>query len=202
MVLSRLASRYAVVCIVSGRQAEEIRRLVPVPGVEAFGTYGLTEGAPSPPMANARGEVEQAARRVGGAWVENKQVSLAVHYRAAQNVLAAERILTEVLGSVADRHGLVLMRGKMVVELVPPDTPGKGSMILSEQRERDLRSCLYAGDDAADLQAFGALDELRDQGLLTVKVAVRSAETPPALMSEADVVVDRPAGLVELLSEL
>jgi hypothetical protein len=54
----------------------------------------------------------------------------------------------------------------------------------------------------ADLQAFAALDQLRAEGVRTVKVAVRSAETPEELVSNADIVVERPAGLVELLSDL
>jgi trehalose 6-phosphate phosphatase len=93
------------------------------------------------------------------------------------------------------------MPGKLVIELVPPDT-GKGSVIESQWKSRNLSACLYAGDDVADLQAFAALDHLREEGVLTVKVAVRTAETPAALMSAADIVADRPAGLVELLSDL
>ena len=50
----------------------------------------------------------------------------------------------------------------------------------------------------ADLSAFLGLDELAGRGVLTVKVAVRSAETPDELESRADIVVEWPAGLVKL----
>jgi trehalose 6-phosphate phosphatase len=201
-VLSRLASRYALVAVVSGRPGAEMRRLLPVRGVQVFGLYGLPEGIPPSSVVGAWDDVEAAAGGVPGAWVENKVSSLAVHYRAAQDVDAAGRELSEALRSIADRLGLTVMPGKMVVELVPPDTPGKGSVILAERAARDLRACLYAGDDLADLHAFAALDQLRGEGIPTVKVAVRSAETPDELLSEADIVVERPAGLVELLSGL
>ena len=135
-------------------------------------------------------------------WVEDKTASLAVHYRAADDGDSAAQVLSDALRRVADRHGLDVLAAKMALELIPPGARGKGSVIVSEQRRRDLRACLYAGDDVADLSAFAALDELAGKGTLTVKVAVRSAETPDALMSRADIVVERRAGLVELLSGL
>ncbi len=202
IVLSRLTGRFALVALVSGRPTDEVRRLVPVPGIEVFGVYGLPEGTPGTFVDGALDEMERAARRVPGAWVENKRVSAAVHYRAANDPEAAGRELLEALLPLAERLGLTLMRGKMVIELVPADTPGKGSVILAERTARDLEACLYAGDDFADLHAFAALDELRKEGLPTVKVAVRSSGTPEELVSRADIVVVRPAGLVELLSDL
>jgi trehalose 6-phosphate phosphatase len=202
IVLSRLAGRYGLVALVSGRPADEVRRLVPVPGIEVFGLYGIPDGPPSPTVGLARDEVEAVARRVRGAWVENKRILLAVHYRAAEDAEEAGRELSQAIRSVAERFGLAVMPGKMVIELVPLDTPGKGSVILAERASRDLRACLYAGDDVADLHAFAALDRLRAEGVLTVKVAVRSAETPEKLASKADIVVEGPAGLVELLSDL
>ena len=54
----------------------------------------------------------------------------------------------------------------------------------------------------ADLEAFEALDAARDRGIATVKIAVRSAESPVVLLDRADLVVDGPAGVVELLRQL
>src|SRR5207302_1813588 len=54
-VLARLARDYAIVAVVSGRPAEEVRSFLGVPGVEVFGLYGLTEGgAPARPVEEAR----------------------------------------------------------------------------------------------------------------------------------------------------
>jgi hypothetical protein len=48
------------------------------------------------------------------------------------------------------------------------------------------------------------LDQLHDEGRLShvVKVGVRSEEGPEEIIHEADVVVDGPRGVVELLSLL
>jgi len=61
-----------------------------------------------------------------------------------------------------------------------------------------LSRALYAGDDTTDLDGFAALDGLE----LGIRVAVDSTEAPPELATRADIVVDGPAALVELLREL
>ena len=68
--------------------------------------------------------------------------------------------------------------------------------------EHALRAALYAGDDAADLEAFTELGRARDDGVAVLRVAVRAAETPSDLLDAADAIVDGPDGLVELLREL
>ena len=50
--------------------------------------------------------------------------------------------------------------------------------------------------------AFDALDRLEEKGILAVRVAVASAESPEELIARADVVVDGPAQAMELLAEL
>jgi trehalose 6-phosphate phosphatase len=202
-ILAELANRHDLVAVVSGRRPEEVRALIEVPGVEVFGHYGIEEsggeGVQSPEVLS---RVNEAVGEVAGAWVEDKGASLAVHYRAAADPAAAEGRLRAVLQAIAHARGMTLLPGKMVLELAPADTPGKGSVILREARSRNLAGCLFAGDDRADLPAFAALDELGADGTVTVKVAVKSEETPQELIDEADIVVERPRGLLELLARL
>jgi trehalose 6-phosphate phosphatase len=202
-VLQSLVPRHDLVAVVSGRRAEEVRAMIEVPGIEVFGHYGIEGhglGAVEDPAI--RLEVEKAAGQVEGAWVEDKGSSLAVHYRAAPDPPAAESLLQPALRAIAEGRGLVVLPGKMVLELAPADTPGKGAVILRESRARRLSACLFAGDDRADLVGFAALDELRANGTETLKVAVMSEETPQELLEAADLVVERPVGLLQLLKRL
>ena len=80
--------------------------------------------------------------------------------------------------------------------------PLKGGAVRRLLQEFDLRAALYAGDDTADLEAFEELERARVRGIDVVRVAVRGAETPPALIEAADEVADSPEGLVELLRGL
>jgi trehalose 6-phosphate phosphatase len=201
-VLAGLCRRVELVAIITGRPARQVRELIPVQGVTIVGLYGLQEDQGRDRIVASLGEVEGAAALIPGVWVEDKGASLAVHYRAAEDPDRAEAVLKPALDGIARRHGLSLLEGKMVVEVAAGSVPGKGAVLKAMAREHALAGCLYAGDDRPDVDAFAALDELAAAGLVTLKVAVRSAETPDEVLSAADIVVQGPAGLVRLLSEL
>jgi trehalose 6-phosphate phosphatase len=202
-VLSGLVHRVQMVAVISGRPGAQVRELVHIPGVKIVGLYGLREDEEGRErVVAARDQVERAAGRVPGAWVEDKGASLTVHYRGAADHGRAEGLLVPVLQDIAERHGMSLLLGKMVVEVAAGEVPGKGGVATALVRDGALDGCLYAGDDWPDLEAFQALDALRKTGVFTVKVAVRTEETPQELISTADVVVERPAGLIRLLAQL
>ena len=192
--------RYGIVAIITGRRADEVRRLVDVPGVRYEGLYGLEDRLE--PSLVLRSAVEDAASAVPQAWVEEKGISIAIHYRQSPDPSAARSALVERLTPVARENGLHLLEGKMVVELVPDGRPLKGGVVDRLCAEARLRAALYAGDDIADVDAFEALGRLAEAGLVTVRVAVRTDETPDELVSAADLVVDGPLELVELLATL
>lgn len=199
-VLGALAARFRLVGIVTGRRSEEVAALLPVPHLRFLGLYGL-EDAPELVTALAP-TVEAAATLVPEAWVEDKGVSVAVHYRQAPDPASARARLLLALQPIATNSGLELVEGKMVLELVPPGRPLKGGAVERLVGQQALEALLYAGDDHADLDAFRALDRLAERGLLTRKVAVAGPETPTELVEAADVVVKGPTELVALLRQL
>ena len=93
---------------------------------------------------------------------------------------------------------VVVITISRVLELRPPIGAHKGTAVAHLLGERGLERALYAGDDTTDLDAFNALQGLE----LGVRVAVASAEGPPELREAADIVVDGPAELRELLKLL
>ncbi len=200
-VLSRLVERYRVVAAISGRTRDELEGLVDVVGVRLIGSYGLASG---PVPAEVISAVLAAADEVEGAWMETKGATIAVHYRATRDADAAGRLLQERLSALALPARMALVPGKYVVELVPAGLPLKEGAVDRIIQDEQLRAALYAGDDLADFLAFEALDRARGDGRLehAVKVAVRGAETPEELMAAADVVVDGPAEMIELLATL
>jgi trehalose 6-phosphate phosphatase len=194
--LVELVERYRTVAIVTGRRSEEVAALLDVPHVTYVGLYGLEDGANE--------LVTAVVPRVQAAMVEDKGVSIAVHYRQARDPVSARGALLVALQPVATEAGLELIEGKMVLELVPPDRPLKGGAVERLAREHGLQALLYAGDDHADLAAFDTLDRLIASGDVraAVRLAVRGPETPPELVNAADVVAEGPAELVELLRTL
>src|SRR5262249_21207116 len=134
--------------------------------------------------------VRELAGEIPGTLVEDKGSAIAVHYRATPDPEAAERRLSPALRELADRNRMALLRGKGGLELLPIDAGGKGGALMREVVAHDLTGCLFAGDDVADLDAFRAMDRLRAGRVAGLRVAVRSAETPPELCAAADLVVD------------
>lgn len=176
--------------------------MLDAPGVRLLGVYGLQDVEHDPATAAFIDRVRAASAIVPAAWVEDKGAVVAVHYRAAPDHVAARETLTRSLAPLADAEGLELVQGKMVLELMPTDRPRKGGAVLRLAAELGLRGVLFAGDDVADLEAFEALGTLSSEGALVIRVAVRGAETPEALLDAADVIVEGPLGLVDLLRAL
>ena len=192
-LLRELVARYALVGAITGRPGDVARDFVGVEGVEIAGSHGLelAEGA-----GEWRGRLEEFRDTVE--WpVEDKGLALSYHYRTHEDPARARAEL-EAIAERARSAGLRARFGRMVLELLPPLDAHKGTAVLALLQDRGLNRALFAGDDTTDLDAFEAVAGLE----VGVKVAVASAEAPPELLARADLVVDGPAGLVELLKTL
>ena len=192
--LRRLHRRYALVACISGRSGADARRIVGLDELVYFGEHGLE----LEPEAEAWSERLQAfASSVDWDDVERKPLTVSLHYRRAENEAEALTMLSAI-ATRARHEGLVARFGRKVLELRPPVGAHKGTAVTHLLGERGLGRGLYAGDDTTDLDAFAAIGALE----LGVKVAVASAEGPPELRDAADIVVDGPAEVLQLLSRL
>jgi trehalose 6-phosphate phosphatase len=191
--VARLADRYALVACISGRPGPDAARLVGVDGAVYVGEHGLeleTEAE------RWRERVQAFADSVD--WpVERKPLTASFHWREAEDEVAAERQLRAV-AERAREAGLRPRFGRKVLEIRPPVDADKGTAVRRLLAGRSLSRALYAGDDTTDLDAFRGLDGLE----LGIRVAVASAEAPPGLREAADVVVENPAEVAELLRRL
>jgi trehalose 6-phosphate phosphatase len=203
--LARLAKRFALVAIVSGRQIDDLRLRVPVRGVRYVGLHGLEidgiafEGAEPLRAAVARvaTALEASLRSVEGAAIERKGLALAVHFRRAIDPAAAELAAAPIVGGEAEREGLEVVPGRRILEVRPPRA-SKGSAVQALVAGGAIRAALVAGDDVGDISAFEAAGELE----MALRVAVASAEAPRPLIDAADLVVDSPAELLAMLRRL
>jgi trehalose 6-phosphate phosphatase len=195
-VLTDLCRRTGAVAVISGRPEAFIRDVLDVPQLEVVGLYGLSG---MPPLGDA---VREALRRVvanePGAELEDKGVSIAVHTRQAADPDGALARVREPVRSVAASVGLTSFEGKLVIEVSPPGAR-KGGAVQQLLERLHPPAALYAGDDLQDLEAFEALER---SGVEACRVAVVASGTPERLIEVADVEVDGPLGLLELLRAL
>jgi trehalose 6-phosphate phosphatase len=216
-LLAALAAKLAVVAVVSGRSARQLVEWLG-PDTEIWGVYGaqrsvgerveLTDALRphAEDMARVRAEAARAVAEAGldSVVVEDKEVVVTLHWRA---VAPADRtrvahVVAGIARGLAERYGLVEDGTRFSRELRPPVELSKAAVVLGRARERALEAVMFVGDDTVDLAAFDALDELASEGVAAVRVAVRSDDSPPELIRRADVVVEGPGGVLELLSEL
>jgi trehalose 6-phosphate phosphatase len=191
--LRRLVARYALVACISGRTGEDARRIVRVDGPVYVGVHGLEL---APEAERWRGPLHEFAESVD--WpVEDKGLAVVFHYREAEDEEGALAVLRGVAAR-AEALGLQAQFGRKVLEVRPPVAADKGTAVRALLEQRGLRRALYAGDDTTDLDAFRGLDGLD----VSVRVAVASPEGPPELREAADIVVESPAELAELLRGL
>lgn len=203
-VLGRLAGRFGVAGVVSGRPvAFLVDRLGPA--LSLSGVYGLERW-----RGGERQRVEEVerwrpvvaatidqARSELGPVVEDKGLSLTLHFRTCPERGAELRTWA---AAQADRHGLGLHEARASIELHPPVDIDKGTEV--EVLAGGMEAACFLGDDLGDVAAFVALDRLAATGVHAVRVAVRSDEAPVELMERADWVVEGPVGALELLQAL
>ena len=210
-VAALAGSRDTHVALVSGRGAEDARRLVGVDGVWAIGNHGLEtidpdgmlsidarvaawEGA----LQSVRASAAEAVASAPGARVEDKGATLSVHYRLADDADVPR--LERAVAAAADRAGLRVTRGRKVIEVRPPLAVDKGTAVLAlaQRLGAGVRptSILFAGDDTTDEDAMEALRGMYGDAV-TIHV---EGEEPRA--TRAEFRVSSPAELGKWLAAL
>jgi trehalose 6-phosphate phosphatase len=214
-LLAPLAARFAAVALISGRPAGYLAEHAAAPGVRYLGLYGLQEirngrvwvdprlEAARPAVVAAAEDLRNsAAVRASGAHLEDKEYAIAVHTRRTDDPDRWAGPIDQTVREIAQRHVLEVIPGKLVWELAPGVHADKGDAVRRVVAESGARSVVVVGDDLGDLPAFDAVAQLAAEGHDGLRVAVRSAEAPPPLLAEADLIVDGPPGVLEFLQRL
>lgn len=90
-----------------------------------------------------------------GIRVEDKGLSLAVHYRQAADRVAARRIIHE---AVCTARGAKVIGGRCVVNVLPSDASHKGTALRRLCSMFRSEAVIYVGDDVTDEFAFRRTD--------------------------------------------
>lgn len=194
-ILDRLAT-VARVAVITGRDLNTARRMVPCDGVVVIGSHGLEPSfdnalLPGVDRLALGAALERIEERVISAvpsaflHVERKAISTAFHYRLTPEL---EPQLRQALSDLpAD---LRLREGRMVLEVLPNQEGGKGLALLALANHFKAHSILALGDDETDVLMFRAGRELEAAGTHVVLAGVSGgAETPPEISQLADVML-------------
>jgi trehalose 6-phosphate phosphatase len=193
--LRRLSGRLGLLAVISGRPVAFLEDRIRIPGVPLLGSYGIERSDNGvrrldPAAVRWTSQVGEAGRTLRelledspGLRVEEKTVSVAVHWRQAPDYAAAAEEVRRVTARLADETGLRLEPGKLVEELRPPVDVDKGSALSALlEATPNLTALAYAGDDLGDAPA---LRKARAWGGYAL-VVDHGPETDPLLRALAD----------------
>ena len=186
---TRLEGRLAVV---SGRTLAEVDAILEHSVAAVAAVHGLVRrtsdgeivaAAIHPGVEGASRDAEDLVRRLPGLRLELKGPSLALHYRQTPQ-LAGQAM--DAARTLADRWGLRVQPGDMVVELCTPGCD-KGSAILDLMRSEPFKGSVpvFLGDDLTDEAGFKAVRSLGGIGVL---VGPRRATAATARLASVDAV--------------
>lgn len=216
-LLQALTEVVTIVGVISGRAAADVQARVGVPGVVYVGNHGLerwrdgkVEAAPAaaqyrPQLITARDALLRFEQQFDGVQVEDKEVTLSIHYRRAQDPQAAAAALRPAITQASEAGGLRVFEGRMLFEVRPPIEMNKGSAFRSLVSEFNLDAALYMGDDTTDIDAIKAARDLREQGEcysfgLGVTAGLDDDGTPTPVSESSDFLIGGVAGVEAFLS--
>ncbi|MDF2900080.1 MAG: HAD-superfamily hydrolase subfamily [Phenylobacterium sp.] len=167
---ARLKGRLAVV---SGRSLSEIDHILEnrvtcvaaIHGLVRRDSHGVIgEAPPHPGLGPARIALREFADGDTRLLIEDKSLSLTMHYRQAPDRALEVIALAERIATVT---GLTLQPGDMVVELRTPGA-SKGDSIRAFMAEEPFRGAkpVFLGDDLTDEHGFFAVRQLGGYGVL------------------------------------
>ncbi len=185
---SRLAEigSFVPLTIVSGRSLEDLCERVGIDGLGYIGNHGyemrlgdrrwthpgVRECAAA--MALLRADVARRVREYPDAWIEDKGLTFSVHFRLA--ACGDRKAVFREVARLARGYEqqIELRRGKMVVDIRPRLSWGKGQGVLQMvawREQRRVSPIVYIGDDDTDEDAFR--DLAADPNATTIVVGNR-----------------------------
>ena len=194
--------------VVSGRGLDDVTQKVGVAGLVYAGNHGLEIHGPNlryihpdveaalPAIARAAGEMSAALAHLPGAFVENKTLTLTVHFRQTPEEYrdAVASVFYDAVDSLVSADVCRVTSAKSALELRPAVDWDKGrALALIRDRLASDAFPIYIGDDATDEDAFRAAQAAGGVGIF-----VGPADAP----TRADQRLDAPADVAVALADL
>lgn len=157
------------VSLITGRAIADVDRLLSLPDVSIAGQHGfetrLSSGRVSQQESAAdlekiAVEISELTRKHPGLIADYKGASVALHYRRAPQLAGyVHRFMRDLHSRLGS--GLVIQKGKKVVELRPEDA-NKGQAIAALMQRKPFKGKIpvFVGDDLTDEPGFAAVNQL------------------------------------------
>lgn len=166
------------VAIISGRKLDDLKKQVRIQRVIYAGNHGLEIEGPGISYENPESRklmpvfrtmvqvLKQALGAIEGAWVEDKGLSLSIHYRQvnSEKIGMVADIVQRITGNTQAAGIIRITTGKKIYEIRPAIDWDKGKAIkflinqYSIRFKRDYLLPVFLGDDATDEDGFKVIE--------------------------------------------
>lgn len=147
------------VAIISGRGVQDLKKRISIPNIYLIGNHGL-EG-----LIKWKNKQERA-KKISRQWlkkiisydlddsitIENKKYSLSIHFRNSNNRKKSIENIKNLIADLSPKPRIV--QGKCVFNLIPANSPHKGTAILELKKILKVTNVFYIGDDDTDEDVF------------------------------------------------
>lgn len=207
LLMALAGQRRFTVGIISGRAMVDLKDKVRIRGIIYAGNHGLEIEGPGVSFVNPVAEeltpllrimhyvLSRALGTIKGVFVENKGLTLSVHYRLVEEreCPEVERIVKQVAGGVEATGKTRLTSGKKVYEVRPAVAWDKGKaikLLMKKYGKGGWRSGLlpiFLGDDLTDEDGFRVIDDYGAGLSVLVGERAKSSRARYFLKSTAEV---------------
>jgi trehalose 6-phosphate phosphatase len=171
--------------VISGRSREDVRQRLNGTGVHAVvGNHGadlVSSSETQRQIAHWASVLEDNLRNLEGVWVENKGLSLTIHYRTSPDKRVARTRIAKAVGSLT---GARITPARKAVNILSPSAPDKGKAMEIQMQQLGCECAVFIGDDETDEDVF-----TRDWGgeLFGISVGARKSAAEYSLRSQLEV---------------
>jgi trehalose 6-phosphate phosphatase len=169
--LARVAQLYPCIVISGRAQWDLVKRLRGVDVRELIGNHGADLGWRSERFARDvrrwRRFLAEHLKSQPGVFIEDKALSLAIHYRQSRQKKLSRAAIHEAVAALGDAR---VIGGDHVVNVLPKDAPHKGFALEKARTRLGCDTAIYVGDDETDEDVF-ALDQ--PGRLLTIRIGAK-----------------------------
>lgn len=124
-----------------------------------------------------------------GIVIENKRLSLSIHYRKARYRDAAHAEIIDAIDRLTPLPRRV--SGKCVENILPPDSPDKGEALVRIMRHAGASRAVFVGDDETDEDVF----RMKNGSILGIRIGNASPSDAPYCLADQ-------TGIEHLLDEI
>ncbi len=209
-LLKELNNFVKLVAIVSGRELNDLMKIVNLPELVYVGSHGMQRWINGsvvvlPEVKQARGNLEKVISILNkqledNMFVEDKDITISLHYRRSATPELIEQKYQPIVQDLASTYNLHIENGRKVFEFRPPVNIDKGTILQDLVNENSLNTFIYLGDDTSDARAMKKGIELRKNSQYKfVSIGVESEEMASEVRDNSDLLARGVSDIESLL---